>query len=371
MVLLPLLLSKNIKSERNYNMAEKLKPKSKEHISIINENVLDTKKHNIELIADDEIFVSVRGMQNYWISNHGRLLNNLKGYWYIHRNNTNNPDRCTHYTLFDTSSETREKIEAYTDKLVAEHFLEKPSANQTKVWHIDRNKSNCFYKNLIWVTEFQYRKLRSGQSVELHQQKYIPFITLKGNKAYNIWNGIYKRCYCRDDIYEGAYMCDLWKNDIKAFVKWWNENYYEIPGETMAVDKDLLVPGNKEYAPDKCCILPQTLNTMLSNCKKHRVSKGRRVKGVPMPLGVRYDKFRKKYYAVYRPCGHQESITLSYWDTHFEAFEEYKKHKQADVIVMADKYKDLIPEKVYEALVNLEIKPYTEEYLRQQYEKSA
>lgn len=43
MVLLPLLLSKNIKSERNYNMAEKLKPKSKEHISIINENVLDTK----------------------------------------------------------------------------------------------------------------------------------------------------------------------------------------------------------------------------------------------------------------------------------------------------------------------------------------
>ncbi len=29
-------------------MAEKLKPKSKEHISIINENVLDTKKHNTE-----------------------------------------------------------------------------------------------------------------------------------------------------------------------------------------------------------------------------------------------------------------------------------------------------------------------------------
>lgn len=360
-----------MKMERNYNMAEKSKQKLKKNTSMVDENVLDIKKHNIELIADDEIFVGVKGMQNYWISNHGRLLNNLKGYWYIHRNNTNNPDRCTHYTLFDTSSETREKIDTYTDKLVAEHFLEKPSANQRKVWHIDRDKSNCFYKNLIWVTESQYGKLRSGQSVELHQQKYIPFITLKGNKAYHIWNGIYKRCYCRDDIYEGAYMCDLWKNDIKAFVQWWNENYYEIPGETMAVDKDLLVPGNKEYAPDKCCILPQTLNTMLSNCKKHRVSKGRRVKGVPMPLGVRYDMYRKKYYAVYRPCGHQESITLSYWDTHFEAFEEYKKHKQADVMVMADKYKDLIPEKVYNALVNLDIKPYTEEYLRQQYEKKS
>ena len=185
-------------------MAEKLKQKLKKNTSMVDENVLDIKKHNIELIADDEIFVGVRGMQNYWISNHGRLLNNLKGYWYIHRKNTNNPDRCTHYTLFDTSSETREKIDTYTDKLVAEHFLEKPSANQRKVWHIDRDKSNCFYKNLIWVTESQYGKLRSGQSVELHQQKYIPFITLKGNKAYHIWNGIYKRCYCRDDIYEGS-----------------------------------------------------------------------------------------------------------------------------------------------------------------------
>ena len=90
-----------------------------------------------------------------------------------------------------------------------------------------------------------------------------------------------------------------------------------------------------------------------------------------MPLGVRYDKFRKKYYAVYRPCGQQESVILSYWNTHFEAFEEYKRHKEADVIVMADKYKDLIPEKVYDALVNLDIKPYTEEYLRQQYEKKS
>lgn len=46
----------------------------------------------------------------------------------------------------------------------------------------------------------------------------------------------------------------------------------------MAVDKDLMFPGNKEYAPDKCCILPQTLNTMLSNCKKHRTGKWRNAK---------------------------------------------------------------------------------------------
>ena len=53
----------------------------------------------------------------------------------------------------------------------------------------------------------------------------------------------------------------------------------------MAVDKDLLYPGNKEYAPDKCCIIPQTLNTMLSNCKKHKV-KWKSSLNLPLPLCV-------------------------------------------------------------------------------------
>lgn len=34
------------------------------------------------------------------------------------------------------------------------------------------------------------------------------------------------------------------------------------------VDKDLLCRGNKEYAPDKCCILPQTINSALASATK-------------------------------------------------------------------------------------------------------
>ncbi len=83
-------------------------------------------------------------------------------------------------------------------------------------------------------------------------------------------------------------MCDLWKNDKDACAEWWSSEYYECDGESMAVDKDLLFPGNKEYAPDKCCIIPQTLNTMLSNCKKHRYAcrfgKWRKLK-MELPLG--------------------------------------------------------------------------------------
>ena len=124
----------------------------------------------------------------------------------------------------------------------------------------------------------------------------------------------------------------------------------------MAVDKDLLFPGNKEYAPDKCCIIPQTLNTMLSNCKKHRLTWIK--KSADLPLGVRHDKGVGMYYGYIKPCGHDEVIRLSYWDTPEEAFEEYKRHKQADILIMADKYKNKVPKKVYDALLKVEVKPY-------------
>ena len=155
----------------------------------------------------------------------------------------------------------------------------------------DFTKWLIFYTNLVWVTDKEQYHLMCGNLLveELgRQQEYIPYITSKSNAAYLIWNGIYIRCYKDKRVYEGAFMCDLWKNDKDACAEWWSSEYYECDGESMAVDKDLLFPGNKEYAPDKCCIIPQTLNTMLSNCKKHRSAcrfgKWRKLK-MELPLG--------------------------------------------------------------------------------------
>lgn len=323
----------------------------KEYLSISDKRVLDIKKSGIELISNDEIFVLVNGTNNYWTSNHGRLTNNLHGKFYMHKTG------YAHFTL----SGVDKKIETYTDKLVAEHFLERPDGCN-KIWHIDRDKNNCFYRNLVWVNNEEYIDLERGivlvEELE-RQQIYIPYITLKSNTAYSIWNGIYIRCYKRDDVYDGSFMCNLWRYDNDAFAEWWNAEYYECDGESMAVDKDLLFPGNKEYAPDKCCIIPQTLNTMLSNCKKHR-SKSKDA-GNDLPLGVRYDSRMKMYYGVIKPYGHDEAIRLSYWDTPEEAFEEYKRHKQADILIMADKYKNKVPKKVYDALLRYEVNPYVED----------
>ncbi len=322
----------------------------KEYLDIAEKCVLDTKKMGIELIDKDEIFVLVNNTDNYWISNYGRLVNNLRGEFKMHKTG------YAHFTLTGTSY----KIETYTDKLVAEHFLENPN-RCNRIWHIDGDKHNCYYKNMIYVDSGEYWALSQGRlSVEeLHsRQEYIPYVTLKTNIAYSIWSGIYNRCYCsRDKTYDGAYMCDLWKNDKDVFAEWYYANYYECDGESMAVDKDLLCKGNKEYAPDKCCILPQTINTALANCKKHNFSVWWKTQGT-LPLGVRYARAQKQYYGEIMPFGHGKPIKLSYWDTPEEAFAEYKVMKQADIKLMALKYKEKIPKYIYEKLLEVEIEPY-------------
>ncbi len=180
----------------------------KEYLSIADKRVLDIKKSGIELISNDEVFVMVNGTSNYWISNHGRLTNNLHNKFYMHKAG------YAHFTL----SGIDKKIETYTDKLVAEHFLENTSKYK-KIWHIDKSKNNCYYRNLVWVNNEEYIDLERGILLVEEfgrQQEYIPYITLKSNAAYSIWNGIYIRCYVDKN---GSSMCELWRNDMDAFAE--------------------------------------------------------------------------------------------------------------------------------------------------------
>ena len=41
-----------------------------------------------------------------------------------------------------------------------------------------------------------------------------------------------------------------------------------------------------------------------------------------------------------------------------EAFADYKKHKEAYIIMMADKYMDYLPVEIYDALIDYEVEPF-------------
>ena len=83
---------------------------------------------------------------------------------------------------------------------------------------------------------------------------------------------------------------------------------------------------------------------------------------IRLPLGVRYNADTNMYYGEITPFGHDEPAKLEEWGTPEEAFEEYKIVKKADIMVMAVKYKNYIPKKVYDALLRFEVMSYVDDW---------
>lgn len=321
-----------------------------------------------------EVFVRVKGTENYWISNYGRCVNNH------HSGNTfyKHKEGNCHYTVYDieyvpvkkrgklTGKTERNKYKRDTTpaELVAETFLV-GYKGRTKVWHKDGDVSNNWYKNLLAVTPDDYKALRAGRvtwkELDLGQE-YIEYENKASYHAYKEYNAIRARCGDTKDndsigrCYDRSSMWQVWLDDPKSFLKWYLGHYYVVDGESMAVDKDLFGDGSGMYHPDFCCILPQGLNTLLTNCKKHY--KEGENKDNTLPLGVRYNSKTKKYHAEIQFTGTDRPVTLSVWDTPEEAFAEYKKMKQADICIVAAKYKESIPQYIYEALLKVEVRPY-------------
>ncbi len=313
-------------------------------------NILDLKKTGIEPLNQLETFMLVEGTRHYYISSEGRLVNNIKGNFYVHSDTFTSGNKKVHWKIYyenDKNMRTQKDVKA--EYLVAEAFLEKVPGRDL-IYHIDGDDSNSKYNNLIYVSSWELSELKSKRKTidDLNRiQEYIPFMNVNIMKARRLWNDMNTRCYNRklhrrSPKYIGCNICEEWREDKTRFYKWVEENYYLIGDEQMDLDKDILFKGNTVYSPDTCVFIPHCINTLVLNNTAKRGD---------YPVGV-YKK-GKKYISSLNVDGN--NIRLHYWDTPEEAFAEYKRHKEALILVMADKYKGKILEKVYEALVNWKI----------------
>lgn len=329
-----------------------------------------------KLVSAFEVFVRVPQTENYWISNYGRGVNNYrnsdKNKFYEHKQG-----KC-HYTIYEvwrTPEKIRGKLtgkiivettkrETSPEELVAKCFL-KHYRGRGKVWHKNGDFADNWYKNLIYVTGEDFRNLKAGKITwqELgYEQEYIEYVNNAKNQAMTAYGSISSRCKGENNsesahkCYDDVEMCQEWKDDPQLFVKRYLELYYEVPGESMAVDKDLFGNGSKVYSPETICILPQGLNTLLANSKKH-YKDGETPNNV-LPLGVRYNGKVNKYYGQITYFGTEDEITLPYRDTIEEAFADYKKFKECDIAITVSKYRDKIPEYIYEKLLTVRVEPY-------------
>lgn len=169
----------------------------------------------------------------------------------------------------------------------------------------------------------------------------------KETKCHKTWNHMHERCYDpklheKHPTYKNCKVCEEWWN-FQNFAKWNDENYYEVGNERMALDKDILNKGNKVYSADNCIYVPHSINVLFIKCDKSRGD---------CPIGV--CKHEDKFAA--RLCkGDGKSIWLGTYRTPEEAFQVYKKHKEQYIKEVAEKYKDKIPYRLYEALMNYEV----------------
>ena len=99
-------------------------------------------------------------------------------------------------------------------------------------------------------------------------------------REYTCWIHMIERCYLEKNrnLHKSYYgiceVCDEWLN-FQNFAKWHSEHYYEV-NERLHLDKDILIPGNTLYAPDRCLLIPQRINELFT-CK---------VNGNGLPVGI-------------------------------------------------------------------------------------
>lgn len=170
---------------------------------------------------------------------------------------------------------------------------------------------------------------------------------------YNHWQKMLQRCYDpyyinKQLTYKDCVVCKEW-HSFKIFAEWYEENYYNVFNQRMELDKDILYKGNKIYSPETCIFVPQRINNLFL---KRQNNRGK------YPIGVCLSKKTNKFSAQCSICtekGKGKRMWLGEYETIGEAFYSYKVFKENYIKQVADEYKNLIPNKLYEALYKYEV----------------
>ena len=171
-------------------------------------------------------------------------------------------------------------------------------------------------------------------------------------KEYGIWNSMLTRCYNNSfkkqrPTYEGCEVSENFKS-YEYFYEWCHKQIgfgVDGNGNPFQLDKDLLIKGNKVYNESACVFIPSEINSLLINCT---ASRGKHL------IGVYWSETANAFVArVSRNKGCSEHLGL--FNTELEAFNAYKQAKESFVKEQANKWKDRIDDRAYNALMSYRV----------------
>ena len=180
--------------------------------------------------------------------------------------------------------------------------------------------------------------------------KYKAFENNKKNINYAIWQAMIKRCYLESErkkypTYVNCTVCEEWHN-FQNFAQWHKENYRKFDNIIFHLDKDLLCgkKNNKIYSPDTCAYIPSNINKLLNIRQNHRGK---------YPIGVQWNVKANKFEASFTK--NNKRFYIGVFSTKEEAFFAYKKEKEKFIKETAKYYKNIIPVKIFDALINYKV----------------
>ena len=164
---------------------------------------------------------------------------------------------------------------------------------------------------------------------------------------YKLWQGMLQRCFDEKlkqkyPTYQGVTCSKEWLLMTSFIEDVSKMKGYDLDG--WHLDKDILVKGNKLYSKDACCFVPHEINMLLT---KRDNARGE------WPVGVCFDKAAGKFKAQLAINGKLKYLGL--FTTPDEAFQAYKLAKEANIKVVAEKWKHQLDERVYLALMAYEV----------------
>lgn len=237
-------------------------------------------------------------------------------------------------------------------KRVGERYTTKEGYMIEVVEYFNANNCAIEFKNGLIIKNLTFGNIKKGEvknpyHLSVYNMGYVG-IGKYGSKShikiYENWHNLLRRCYDKKRqektlTYKDCFVDKRWHN-FQNFAEWYDENYIE----SWQLDKDILFKGNKIYSPETCCFVPQEINKLFLFTKQN--------KGL-YPTGVSFSKQNKKFLAKIKK--HNKSYNLGYYITPEEAFEVYKTAKEKHIKEIAEEWKNLISNKVYEILITYKI----------------
>lgn len=180
--------------------------------------------------------------------------------------------------------------------------------------------------------------------------KYPSKLNGKMTKEYNVWIDMLQRCFRKEwknknPTYKDVTCCKEWLL-YENFYEWLHsqENFDKwSSGEKWALDKDILIKGNKMYSPETCCLVPCIVNGLFT---KSNAARG------DLPIGV--SRFRDRFQAQCKDPFINKTKHLGLYPTSMQAFQVYKEYKEKIIKQVAEiEYKAKnITKQCYESMMN-------------------